>query len=92
MMAMRSLQKGEAAAVGLRAEFPNARTEALQLDMESFCSVQVFTGRCEQEIDRLHVAVLTAALGKLEVEPTGKDRYRETTTQVNYVQLVLTLE
>jgi NAD(P)-dependent dehydrogenase (short-subunit alcohol dehydrogenase family) len=42
ILAVRSFQKGEAAAAGLRADFPFARIEVWQLDMESFRSVQAF--------------------------------------------------
>ncbi|KAF2790136.1 NAD(P)-binding protein [Melanomma pulvis-pyrius CBS 109.77] len=89
IMAVRSLQKGEAAAIGLRAEFPDAKIEVWQLDMESFRSVQAFAARCEQELDRLHVAVLNAALGKLKFERTGERCHRETTIQVNYLSTAL---
>jgi NAD(P)-dependent dehydrogenase (short-subunit alcohol dehydrogenase family) len=89
IMAVRSLQKGEAAAVGLRAEFPDTRIEVWQLDMESFRSVQAFAARCEQELDQLHVTVLNAAVGKLVFERTEEGAQRETTIQVNYLSTAL---
>lgn len=89
IMAVRSLQKGEAVAVSLRAEFPDAEIEVWQLDMESFRSVQAFAARCEQELDRLHVAVLNTALGKLKFERTRERCHRETTIQVNYLSTAL---
>jgi NAD(P)-dependent dehydrogenase (short-subunit alcohol dehydrogenase family) len=89
IMAVRSLQKGEAAAVGLRAEFPVARIEVWQLDMESFRSVQAFAARCERELDRLHIAVLNAALGKLRFERVEEGCRRETTIQINYLATAL---
>ncbi|KAJ9150678.1 NAD(P)-binding protein [Pleurostoma richardsiae] len=89
IMGVRSLQKGEVAAAGLRAEFPGARIEIWQLDMESLGSVQRFAARCEQELDRLHVAVLNAAVGKLKFERVEEGSRRETTLQVNYLSTAL---
>jgi NAD(P)-dependent dehydrogenase (short-subunit alcohol dehydrogenase family) len=89
ILAVRSLQKGEAAAVGLRADFPVARIEVWQLDMESFRSVRAFAVRCERELDRLHVAVLNAALGKLRFERVEEGCRRETTLQINYLATAL---
>ncbi|KAF1850819.1 NAD(P)-binding protein [Cucurbitaria berberidis CBS 394.84] len=89
IMAVRSLPKGEAAAVSLRAEFPDAKIEVWQLDMESFRSVQAFAAKCEQELDRLHVAVLNAALGKFKFDRTEEGCNRETTIQVNYLSTTL---
>ena len=89
IMAVRSVQKGEAAAMDLRAEFPQAKIEVWQLDMESFRSVQAFAAKCEQELDRLHVAVLNAGLGKLKFERVEEGRRRETTIQVNYLSTAL---
>jgi NAD(P)-dependent dehydrogenase (short-subunit alcohol dehydrogenase family) len=85
IMAVRSLQKGEAEALILRTEFPDAKIEVWQLDMESFRSVQAFAARCEQELDRLHVAVLNAGLGKVKFERVEEGSRHETTIQVNYL-------
>jgi NAD(P)-dependent dehydrogenase (short-subunit alcohol dehydrogenase family) len=85
IMAVRSLQRGEAAALSLRTEFPDARIEVWQLDMESFRSVQAFAAKCEQELDQLHVAVLNAALGKSKFERVKEGSCHETTIQVNYL-------
>jgi NAD(P)-dependent dehydrogenase (short-subunit alcohol dehydrogenase family) len=88
-MAVRSLQKGEAAASGLRAEFPDARIEVWQLDMESYRSVQAFTARCERELDRLHVAVLNAGFGTNKFERAEEGGRHESTIQVNYLSTAL---
>ncbi|KAK8058157.1 hypothetical protein PG994_008605 [Apiospora phragmitis] len=50
VMAVRSLAKGEAAAAGLRADFPDARIVVWELDMASFRSVQAFVERCRREL------------------------------------------
>jgi len=89
IMGVRSLQKGEAAASRLRAEFPNAKIEVWQLDMVSFRSVQAFVARVDQELDRLHIAVLNAGLGKNKFERVEEGGRRETTLQVNYLSTAL---
>jgi len=48
IMGVRSVEKGEAAAADLHSEFPEARIDIWQLDMESFRSVHAFVARCEQ--------------------------------------------
>ena len=88
-MAVRSLQKGESAAAGLRTEFPDAKIEVWQLDMASLKSVEAFAAKCEQELDRLHVAVLNAGLGKNKFTLSGEERPHEMTMQVNYLSTAL---
>jgi NAD(P)-dependent dehydrogenase (short-subunit alcohol dehydrogenase family) len=87
IMGVRSVEKGEAAAAILRREFPESCIEVWELDMESFLSVQAFAARAERELDRLHVAVLNAGLGKLKFERV--DKGHEVTIQVNYFATAL---
>ncbi|KAK8113321.1 hypothetical protein PG984_013847 [Apiospora sp. TS-2023a] len=99
IMAVRSLSKGEAAAEGLRAEFPDARIEVWELDMASFRSVRNFAERCKRELTggeggvggggRLYAAVLNAGLGEFEFKRVEEGRCRETTLQVNYLATAL---
>ncbi|KAJ4367185.1 hypothetical protein N0V83_007715 [Neocucurbitaria cava] len=89
VIAVRSIEKGETAAKSLRTEFPDAKIEVWQLDMESYRSVQAFAARCEKELDRLHVAVLNAALAKIKLERVKDGRQREVTLQVNYLSTAL---
>ncbi|KAK8064040.1 hypothetical protein PG996_008692 [Apiospora saccharicola] len=76
VMAVRSLAKGEAAAEGLRAEFPDARIEVWELDMASFRSVRAFAERCKREL-------------MFEFKRVEEGRCRETTLQVNYLATAL---
>ncbi|KAF2823614.1 NAD(P)-binding protein [Ophiobolus disseminans] len=85
IMGVRSVEKGEAAATKLRREFLDARIEVWELDMESFRSVQAFAARADRELDRLHVAVLNAGLGKLNFERVEEGSRHEVTIQVNYL-------
>ncbi|KAK8856088.1 Short-chain dehydrogenase/reductase tropG [Apiospora arundinis] len=96
IMAVRSLSKSEAAAKGLRAEFPDARIKVWELDMASFRSVRAFVERCARDIPqdqsgnrRLHAAVLNAGLGAFEFARVGEGRGRETMLQVNYLATAL---
>ncbi|KAK7750016.1 hypothetical protein SLS62_008008 [Diatrype stigma] len=89
IMAVRSVEKGEAAAAGLRGEFPGVRIEVWELDMESLRSVQAFAARCERELDRLHIALLNAGLGKLTFERVEEGGRHEVTIQVNYLATAL---
>jgi NAD(P)-dependent dehydrogenase (short-subunit alcohol dehydrogenase family) len=89
VMGVRSVEKGQAAAAALRSEFPDTRIEVWELDMESFRSVQAFAARAERELDRLHVAVLNAGLGKLKFERVEEGGGHEVTIQVNYLGTAL---
>jgi NAD(P)-dependent dehydrogenase (short-subunit alcohol dehydrogenase family) len=89
IMGVRSVDKGQKAADTLCKEFPDARIEVWELDMESFRSVQAFATRAERELDRLHVAVLNAGLAKLEFERVDEGGCHEVTIQVNYLATVL---
>ncbi|KAI0153136.1 hypothetical protein GGR57DRAFT_512950 [Xylariaceae sp. FL1272] len=89
IMAVRSLEKGETAAAVLRAEFPNAKIEVWQLDMVSFISVQRFAARCEEQLSRIHIAVLNAGLWNLKFERCDEGSRREVTVQVNYLSTAL---
>ncbi|KAK8065158.1 hypothetical protein PG997_011905 [Apiospora hydei] len=92
VMAVRSLAKGEAAAAGLRDEFPGADIKVWELDMASFRSVQAFVARCERELPRggrVDAAVLNAGLGMFGFERVAEGRRRETMLQVNYLATAL---
>ncbi|KAI4599101.1 hypothetical protein KJ359_002058 [Pestalotiopsis sp. 9143b] len=91
IMAVRSLEKGEAAAAVLRVEFPVANIQVWEIDMASFRSVQDFTARLERDLNggRLHIAVLNAGLSKLRFERAEEGSHRESTIQVNYLATAL---
>lgn len=89
IMAVRSLQKGKIAARGLLTDFPDAKIEVWEIDMESYRSVQAFVARCEQELDQLHIVVLNAGLGKIKFERVEEGSRHETTIQVNYLSTAL---
>ncbi|KAK3369797.1 hypothetical protein B0T24DRAFT_669153 [Lasiosphaeria ovina] len=90
IMATRSLEKGEAAAAQLRAQFPAASITVMHLDMASVQSVQAFAAQCRREVDgRIDVAVLNAGLATETFVRVDEGRGRETTLQVNYLSTAL---
>lgn len=89
VMGVRSLDKGDAAAATLRRDFPDTPIQIWELDMESLRSVQAFATRAERELDRVHVVVLNAGLGKLKFERVDEGVRHEVTIQVNYLATAL---
>ncbi|ETS81723.1 hypothetical protein PFICI_06725 [Pestalotiopsis fici W106-1] len=90
IMAVRSREKGEAAATSLRPEFPGTAIQVWEIDMASFQSVQAFVARLTRELDgRLHVAVLNAGLSKIRFERAQEGGRHESTLQVNYLGTAL---
>ncbi|KAF3934787.1 hypothetical protein ABW20_dc0109169 [Dactylellina cionopaga] len=88
IMAVRSAQKGEAAASKLRTEFPNSTIEVWVLDMSSYSSIQAFTSRVGTELSRLDIAILNAGVSKLAYGKTESTGHEET-MQVNYLSTFL---
>ncbi len=88
VLAVRSLDKGEAAANKMRALFPKASIEVWQLDMCSYESVQAFARRIESELPRLDIALLNAGMIKFTFN-TVKSTGHEETLQVNYLSTIL---
>jgi NAD(P)-dependent dehydrogenase (short-subunit alcohol dehydrogenase family) len=64
ILAVRSIDKGEAAAKKLRDQYPRAKIEVWKLDMCSYASIQEFAKRVETELTRLDIALLNAGLVK----------------------------
>lgn len=88
ILAVRSSQKGEAAATQLRLQYPNAKLEVWALDMSSYDSIRTFARCVENDLSRLDMVVLNAGVRKLSF---GKDRGtgHEETIQINYLSTVL---
>ncbi|KAK6358863.1 hypothetical protein TWF696_000043 [Orbilia brochopaga] len=64
IMAVRSTQKGEAAAAILRKQYFSATIEVWELDMSSYDSMQAFTARVNSpQLARLDIAILNAGVG-----------------------------
>ncbi|KAI0454739.1 hypothetical protein F5B21DRAFT_503986 [Xylaria acuta] len=90
IVAVRSLDKGEAAASTMRKRYPKANIEVWQLDMCSYESVQAFAKKAETSLARIDIVILNAGLAYLDyhrVERTG----HEEILQVNYLSTILLL-
>lgn len=88
IIAVRSEEKGKAAAKKLQTAHPNATFTVWLLDMSSYDSIREFVGRVESQLSRLDIAILNAGLSspKFRLVPsTG----HEETIQVNYLSTVL---
>ena len=87
ILAVRSVEKGERAATGLRNTHPNAKVEVWTLDMLSYVSIQDFAKRCSA-LPRLDVVILNAAVTKLEFSINPSTKHEEA-FQVNYLSTAL---
>ncbi|KAF5679151.1 short-chain dehydrogenase reductase reductase family [Fusarium heterosporum] len=85
IIAVRSEDKGNAAANQLRREVKGATTQidVWKLDMSSYDSISEFSTRCES-IPRLDVAILNAGMGSM-VHHLNKATGHEETIQVNFL-------
>ena len=90
ILAVRSVNRGEAAAAKLRREHPGvaAKVDVWELEMGSYKSVQAFAQRAAAELPRLDMAVLNA--GKISVDfEINESTGHEQTIQVNYLSTIL---
>ncbi|KAI1765461.1 NAD(P)-binding protein [Hypoxylon sp. FL1150] len=88
ILAVRSLDKGEAAASQLRRLHPKAGVEVWQLNMSSYNSIRAFSRRVGGAPWRTDIVILNAGVMNLEynaVQSTG----HEETVQINYLSTVL---
>jgi hypothetical protein len=72
ILAVRRVGKGEEAKELLLQESPNAKVEVRELDIASFESIKNFTKKLEEEVERVDIAILNAAIYNLEFH---KSRY-----------------
>ncbi|KAK0882722.1 hypothetical protein LTR87_003581 [Friedmanniomyces endolithicus] len=88
VMAVRSVAKGEKAAVVLRKAHPDAKIEVWELDMLKYDSVRSFAKRCEA-LPRLDIALLNAGYWEMDSWKIEPSTGHETTVQVNYLSTAL---
>jgi len=87
ILAVRSTQKGNAAAAELRKKHPSSKIEIWSLDMLGYPSIRAFVQRCAT-LERIDFVILNAGLVQTEFrthEATG----HEETFQVNYLSTAL---
>ncbi|OAP54610.1 hypothetical protein AYL99_11058 [Fonsecaea erecta] len=88
ILAVRSVQKGEAAAAKLSKLYPKATIKVWSLDMSSYKSVEAFAKRAECELTRLDMAILNAGIGNPRFEVNANTGHEEM-MQVNYLSTAL---
>ncbi|ERT03313.1 hypothetical protein HMPREF1624_01624 [Sporothrix schenckii ATCC 58251] len=88
VVAVRSVDRGEAAAAALRTSFPRARIDVWHLEMESYKSVQAFAARVAAELPRVDVVLLNAGIVS-ETFQRSPETGHERVVQVNYLSTFL---
>lgn len=83
IVAVRSVDKGQAAAAKLRQANASATVDVWALDMESYASIRAFVNKCEQELPRIDIAILNAGLS-LSQFSKSQETGHETSCQVNH--------
>ena len=88
ILAVRSADKGEAAAAALRRLHPGARIEVWLLDLSSYDSVVGFARRVDSSLLRVDMVLLNAGMMNLSFG-RNKSTGNEETIQVNYLSNML---
>ncbi|KAI1802393.1 NAD(P)-binding protein [Daldinia bambusicola] len=88
IVAVRSKERGDAAASKLKDFYPKAKIEVMIVDMSKYDSVQEFARNIDSKLSRLDIAILNAGLIKLKYT-TEPSTGHEQTLQVNYLSTIL---
>jgi len=84
ILAVRSFEKGKAAATKLGLTNPKAKIDVWELDMESYDSIQAFVRKCNTELSRIDFAILNAGIGPINFRKSPATGH-ESAMQVNYL-------
>jgi NAD(P)-dependent dehydrogenase (short-subunit alcohol dehydrogenase family) len=87
ILAVRSLENGEAAASSLRESYPQAKISVWALDLNSYESVRELASRCST-LPCLDIAILNAAIMNSKFKSSPSTGHEET-FQVNYLSTAL---
>ena len=88
IMAVRSLERGEAAAARLRRQYPDASIKVWQLDMSAYDSIQAFAARVSSQLSHIDIVILNAGVIGLTFKKTKSTGHGEL-LQVNYLSTML---
>lgn len=88
VLAVRSVEKGNAAAEKLGRAHPSANIQVWSLDMESYDSIQAFVRKCNDELPHVEYAILNAGVMNLEPATTGATGHDQV-IQVNHISTIL---
>lgn len=86
ILAVRNQSKGDAAAAGLRKQFPDARVDVMIVDMASYESIRAFAEECKK-LDRLDIAILNAGMQAFRFRRNPETGH-ESTLQINYLSTI----
>ncbi|KUI58296.1 Retinol dehydrogenase 13 [Cytospora mali] len=87
IVAVRSLDKGEAAAATMRKQYPSARIEVWHLDLCSYDSIQAFAKQVETKLERIDMVILNAGRARFNYNKCDSTGHEES-FQVNYLSTV----
>ncbi|KAI1428356.1 hypothetical protein F5Y12DRAFT_733326 [Xylaria sp. FL1777] len=90
IVAVRSLEKGQRAALQMQAKYPNAKIDVWALDLCSYDSVQAFAKKADAELSRIDIVILNAGLGRFEYHKVDNTGHEES-FQVNYLSTIFLL-
>ncbi|CZR63803.1 related to short-chain dehydrogenase/reductase family protein, putative [Phialocephala subalpina] len=88
ILAVRSPNRGEAAAAKLKALYPKSNIDVWQLDMCSYDSIQAFANRVRTQLSRIDFVILNAGMMNMEFKVV-KSTSHEEIFQVNYLSTML---
>lgn len=88
VVAVRSIEKGKAAASELSRTNPAAVIDVWALDMESYDSIQTFVRKCDTELSRIDYTILNAGVSMMNFSTTRSTGH-ETVIQVNHISTIL---
>jgi NAD(P)-dependent dehydrogenase (short-subunit alcohol dehydrogenase family) len=88
VVAVRSMEKGKAAALKLSQVNSAATIDVWALDMESYDSIQAFVRKCNTELSRIDYTILNAGIGPIIFRACCSTGH-ESAIQVNYLSTVL---
>ena len=88
IMAVRSLDRGEAAAARLRQRYPQASIEVWQLEMSAYDSIQAFATRVASQLSRIDIVILNAGVIGFTFKKAKTTGHGEL-LQVNYLSTML---
>ncbi|MCJ1281113.1 hypothetical protein MMC26_000431 [Xylographa opegraphella] len=88
VMAVRSLDRGEAAAARLHRQYPKATIDVWQLDMSAYDSIQAFAARVASQLSRIDIVILNAGVIGFTFKVTKSTGHGQL-LQVNYLSTML---
>lgn len=88
ILAVRSVEKGKAAAAKLRRLHPESTIDVWELEMSSYPSIQAFAKRVDSQLPRLDMAILNAGVMRFNFQVVASTGHEEI-IQVNYLSTML---